>query len=74
VLPRQPTSGATPVAERGRAVGTRRLKARERILETAYDLFSRNGTQAVGIDAIVRQANVALQTPYRHFPQSWRLS
>jgi AcrR family transcriptional regulator len=42
--------------------------ARERILETAYDLFSRYGTRAVGVDTIVAQAGVAKTTFYRHFP------
>jgi AcrR family transcriptional regulator len=42
-------------------------KARERILEAAYDLFAHHGIQAVGIDAIREQAGVARQTLYRHF-------
>ena len=33
--------------------------ARERILDTAYDLFSRHGTHAVGVDAIVAGSGVA---------------
>ena len=41
--------------------------ARERILDTAYDLFSRDGIRAVGVDAIVRQSGVARMTLYRHF-------
>jgi AcrR family transcriptional regulator len=41
--------------------------ARERILETAYDLFSRKGIRAVGIDAIIEQSGVARMTLYRHF-------
>jgi AcrR family transcriptional regulator len=41
--------------------------ARERILEAAYDLFSRNGIRAVGIDAIIEQSGVARMTLYRHF-------
>lgn len=44
-----------------------RPKARERILETAYELFAQLGIQAVGIDAIVAHAGVARQTLYRHF-------
>jgi len=42
-------------------------KARERILEAAYDLFSRDGIRAVGIDAIIEQSGVARMTLYRHF-------
>jgi AcrR family transcriptional regulator len=41
--------------------------ARERLLEAAYELFSRRGIQAVGIDAIVERSGVARQTMYRHF-------
>jgi AcrR family transcriptional regulator len=41
--------------------------ARDRILDAAYDLFSRNGIQAVGIDAVISTSGVARQTLYRHF-------
>jgi AcrR family transcriptional regulator len=41
--------------------------ARERILETAYDLFSRHGTHAVGVDAIVAGSGVAKMSLYRNF-------
>ena len=41
--------------------------SRERILETAYDLFIRYGIHAVGIDRIVADAGVAKATLYRHF-------
>jgi AcrR family transcriptional regulator len=44
-----------------------RQGARERILEASYELFSRRGVQAVGIDAIVARSGVARQTLYRHF-------
>jgi AcrR family transcriptional regulator len=40
---------------------------RERILEAATRLFSREGIQAVGINRIVTEANVAPMTLYRHF-------
>jgi len=42
--------------------------ARERILETAYELFSRRSVGTVGIDEIVDRAQVAKATLYRHFP------
>src|ERR1700694_1500349 len=45
-----------------------RSSARERILETAYELFSRHGIQAVGVDTIVAEAHVAKMTLYRYFP------
>jgi len=41
--------------------------ARERILDASYHLFSRQGVQAVGIDAIITRSGVARQTLYRHF-------
>ena len=41
--------------------------ARERILGAAYELFSRHGVRAVGIDAIIRRSGVARMTLYRHF-------
>jgi AcrR family transcriptional regulator len=41
--------------------------ARERILDAAYELFSRRGIQAVGVDAVIERSGVARQTLYRHF-------
>ncbi len=41
--------------------------ARERILEAAYDLFSRHGVRGVGIDTVVEHSGVAKATLYRHF-------
>jgi AcrR family transcriptional regulator len=41
--------------------------ARDRILETAYELFSRHGTHAVGVDAIVAASGVAKMSLYRNF-------
>jgi AcrR family transcriptional regulator len=41
--------------------------ARERILNAAYDLFSRHGLQAVGINSVVKQSGVAKRTLYRNF-------
>ena len=43
-------------------------KARERILQAAYDLFSKRGIRAVGTEEILAQAGVAKSTLYRHFP------
>lgn len=42
--------------------------ARERILETAYELFSRRAIRDVGIDEVIDRAGVAKATLYRHFP------
>lgn len=43
------------------------VEARERILRTAYELFTRHGLNAVGVDRIVAEAAVAKTTLYRHF-------
>jgi AcrR family transcriptional regulator len=45
----------------------RSVSARERILDTAYDLFSHRGIRAVGVDTIVANSGVAKMTLYRHF-------
>ncbi len=43
------------------------LSTRERILDTAYDLFSRHGIRAVGVDRIIESSGVAKMSLYRHF-------
>jgi AcrR family transcriptional regulator len=50
------------------ALAARGGPARERILETAYELFARRGVRDVGIDEIVERSGVAKATLYRHFP------
>ena len=40
---------------------------RERVLATAYELFSRHGTRAVGVDRIIAESGVAKMTLYRNF-------
>lgn len=42
--------------------------ARQRILATAYELFTRRGIRDVGVDEVVHKAAVAKTTLYRHFP------
>ena len=44
------------------------LPARERILATAYRLFSREGIRATGVDKVIAEAGVTKVTFYRHFP------
>jgi AcrR family transcriptional regulator len=44
-----------------------RQTARERILDTAYELFSRHGTRAVGVDRIIAECGIAKMTLYRNF-------
>ena len=42
--------------------------ARDRILDTAYELFSQRGIRGVGVDEVIERAGVAKATLYRHFP------
>jgi AcrR family transcriptional regulator len=42
--------------------------ARQRILDNAYELFSRRGIHAVGVEEVISRAAVAKATLYRHFP------
>lgn len=44
------------------------IPVRHRVLESAYDLFSRRGVRAVGVDEVIETAGVAKATLYRHFP------
>jgi AcrR family transcriptional regulator len=55
-----PVTSASPVVPRP-------PKARQRILDAAYDLFSQHGIRAVGIDSIIERSGVARMTLYRHF-------
>ena len=47
---------------------SRPAPARDRILDTSYELFSRRGVRAVGVDEVIERAGVAKATLYRHFP------
>ena len=47
---------------------SRPASARERIDQTVYELFSRNGIRAVGVDTISARSGVAKMTLYRHYP------
>ena len=56
-----------------RAPGKAR-SGRERILEAAYDLFSRSGVRAIGVDTITVHADVAKMTLYRNFTSKHELA
>jgi AcrR family transcriptional regulator len=43
------------------------LSPRERILASAYDLFSHKGVRGVGVDEVIARAEVAKATLYRQF-------
>ena len=44
-----------------------RRSAREQILDTAYELFTRRGIRAVGVDEVIARSGVAKATLYKHF-------
>jgi AcrR family transcriptional regulator len=46
----------------------RHSEIRERILQTASDLFYLEGLNSVGVNRIIEEADVAKATFYRHFP------
>ena len=50
------------------AISQPKPDARERILDTAYELFSRRAIRDVGVDEVIERAGVAKATLYRHFP------
>lgn len=63
-MPRTTTRRRTPSA----------AGARERILQTAYELFSRHGIRAVGVDTVIARSGVAKMTLYRHYPSKDKLA
>ncbi len=46
---------------------------RDRLLDTAADLFYREGIRAVGVDLVVERTGVAKTSLYRHFPSKDKL-
>jgi AcrR family transcriptional regulator len=52
----------------------RLASARERIDRTAYELFSRHGIRAVGVDTISARSGVAKMTLYKHYPSKEELA
>lgn len=55
-----PTHASGPLAEP--------LHVRDRLLNTAAELFYREGVRAVGIDLVVARSGVAKTSLYRHYP------
>jgi len=49
-------------------------RARRRILDSAYELFTRRGIRGVGVDEVIERAGVAKATLYRHFPSKDHLA
>jgi AcrR family transcriptional regulator len=59
-------------------VGTRKAgisaKPRERLIDAAYDLFSKNGVSQVGIDTILAKSGCAKASLYSHFDNKIELA
>lgn len=47
---------------------------RERAIGAAYELFSRKGVRAVGVDAVIEEAGIAKATLYRNFSSKENLT
>jgi AcrR family transcriptional regulator len=45
-----------------------KVRPRERILDTAYQLIARRGVRDVGVEEVIATAGIAKATLYRHFP------
>jgi AcrR family transcriptional regulator len=56
------------VAEAGKVETGAKPRVRDRIFETASDLFYRHGIRAVGVDAIAQEAGTNKMSFYRAFP------
>ncbi|MFD5569956.1 TetR/AcrR family transcriptional regulator [Streptomyces cadmiisoli] len=52
----------------------KRPPARQRILDTASELFREHGLRGVGVDRIIDQSGVAKATLYAHFPSKDELA
>jgi AcrR family transcriptional regulator len=46
----------------------RKVRPRERILDSAYQLIARRGVRDVGVEEVIATAGIAKATLYRHFP------
>jgi AcrR family transcriptional regulator len=72
-MPKKPAIPVPPAAEapetgRHSARDPERRSARDRVFETASDLFYRKGIRAVGVEAIAAEANTTKMSLYRNFP------
>ncbi len=64
---RRHMAGQATEANGSTVTPARMSAARGRIVEAAYELFSRRGVRAVGVDTIIAQSGVAKMTLYRNF-------
>lgn len=71
---RQPSQTSAESVGNIVANGTDAPNGRERVVRAAYTLFSRHGTRAVGVDAVIGAAGVAKMTLYRNFASKEELT
>jgi AcrR family transcriptional regulator len=62
------------MAARAKFSSPRASSARQRIDDTAYELFSRHGIRATGVDTLAARAGVAKMTLYKHYPSKEALA
>lgn len=55
------------VSERPSPTFGRRVAARQRILDTSFELFAGRGIRDVGVDELIERSGVAKATFYKHF-------
>ena len=60
--------GVKVLAETGKVEEPGKLRVRDRIFDTACDLFYKHGIRAVGVDAIANEAGTNKMSFYRSFP------
>jgi AcrR family transcriptional regulator len=56
------------------SASARLANPKERIDRTAYELFSRHGVRAVGVDTVAARSGVTKRTLYRHYPSKTELT
>jgi AcrR family transcriptional regulator len=66
-LSTNPTQGSSPPLELPIGGSAAVSAVRERILDVAYELFSRRGVRDVGVNELISRSGVAKASFYRHF-------
>jgi AcrR family transcriptional regulator len=66
-------AGGTPTAEAPTRRERRRLELRDRIVESAVELFENQGYEATTVAEIVRRSDIAYGTFFNHFPSKLHL-
>ena len=56
------------MSEKDRKKNAGKISVRDRLIDSAYELFNRDGIHKTGIDKIIKNAGVAKMSFYSHFP------